>query len=480
MGVAKWVSRRGCREAGRARVASRWQPRPALPLRGGGAKAYKYGSESKLLELPNPYRLQNLLQWICAALLVAAGPMCLALARGALQDQALRLVAAPLAAVLAMLLAGVGCAAVAARRLRFYFGRGRPVSLAVEIPPGATGGSLQADEVKRDLRQGALSYAEPSGPIGNLLYRWVPTLITAPERVQDLAQRTAFNLAAALLVLLSFVLTSLVFGNDTTRPWISIIYFVLGLFYLVRPVLSEQRARIGTLGLVGLIAAAVLAPVALGLLGPQLPPLGRCDADHADLRAPTPGWPCGCRWPAARNGRCDGSRPAAHAAELVGVLPMVAALSQVDPQPQTRVSVEQLRLSMNAPPATLMDELDRTLQSQRSERIPNHRYARIDPVVAAATPAGGYAHQPCAGAERPSGPVAHPEQHGQRFLRPDRVADRGRRRRGQRFDAVWRRHRHRLRRRPPEWAAPWQQPQDGGKGSSGPSTSRSKSVATWT
>lgn len=125
--------------------------------------------------------------WICAALLVAAGLMCLALARGAMQDQALRLVAAPLAAVLAMLLAGVGCAAVSARRLRFYFGRGRPVSLAVEIPPGATGGSLQADEVKRDLRQGALSDAEPSGPIANLLYRWVPTLITAPERVQDLA-----------------------------------------------------------------------------------------------------------------------------------------------------------------------------------------------------------------------------------------------------------------------------------------------------
>jgi len=46
---------------------------------------------------------------------------------------------------------------------------------------------------------------------------------------------------------------------------------------------------------------------------------------------------------------------------------------------------------MNAPPATLMDELDRTLQSGWTERIPNRRYARIDPVVHATTPSGSFA-----------------------------------------------------------------------------------------
>ena len=35
--------------------------------------SYEYGSESKLLELPNPYRLQNRLLWLCGALLVVAG-----------------------------------------------------------------------------------------------------------------------------------------------------------------------------------------------------------------------------------------------------------------------------------------------------------------------------------------------------------------------------------------------------------------------
>ena len=35
--------------------------------------SYDYSSESKLLELPNPYQLQNRLLWLCAALLIVAG-----------------------------------------------------------------------------------------------------------------------------------------------------------------------------------------------------------------------------------------------------------------------------------------------------------------------------------------------------------------------------------------------------------------------
>jgi predicted 3-demethylubiquinone-9 3-methyltransferase (glyoxalase superfamily) len=72
-------------------------------------------------------------------------------------------------------------------------------------------------------------------------------------------------------------------------------------------------------------------------------------------------------------------------------LAMAAVLAQVDSAPQTRASVEQERLSMNAPPSTLMDELDRVMQSSWTERIPNRRYARIEPVTTAATPAGNFA-----------------------------------------------------------------------------------------
>ncbi len=39
--------------------------------------SYEYGSDSKRLELPNPYRLQNRLLWLCATLLLAAGVLSL-------------------------------------------------------------------------------------------------------------------------------------------------------------------------------------------------------------------------------------------------------------------------------------------------------------------------------------------------------------------------------------------------------------------
>lgn len=328
--------------------------------------AYDYSSESKLLELPNPYQLQNRLLWMCAALLLAAGVTSLFWARDALQGRAAGLAAAPLLAGLALLAAGLACATTAARRLRFFFGRGRPASLAPEIPVGATGNSPAADRVKEILRQGGLTYPEPKGAIEGLLYHWAPTLITAPLVVQTLAQRTMFNLAAIAATLLSFAVSWLLFGSETTRPWIGILYFLFGAFFVLRPVLAASRARLTALSLVGLIAVAMLGPVAIGLAGRHLPSLG--------------GFSFGLQ-----------ATVMLIAALIACGLAMAAVLAQVDQAPQTRASVEQQRLSTNAPPATLMDELDRTLQSGWTERIPNRRYARIDPVVHATTPAGSFA-----------------------------------------------------------------------------------------
>ncbi len=100
-----------------------------------------------------------------------------------------------------------------------------------------------------------------------MLYHWAPTLITAPREVQALARRYMFNLAAIAATLISFLFSWAVFGNEATRPWIGILYFAFGVFFLLRPVLTQHRARLTTASLVGLIAAAILAPVAIGLAG---------------------------------------------------------------------------------------------------------------------------------------------------------------------------------------------------------------------
>jgi len=346
---------------------------------------YDYSSESKLLELPNPYQLQNRLLWVCAAILLAAGVTSLFWARGAMQDSALRLVAGPLIAGLAMVATSLLCAATAARRMRFFFGRGRPASLAPEIPVGASGGSKAADHVKELLRQGGITYPEPQGAVEGMLYHWAPKLITAPREVQFQAQRYVFNLCAIGVTLVSFVVSWLLFGNATTRPWIGMLYFAFGIFVLLKPIVSHSRARLSRTTLVLLIAAAILAPVGIGLLGAKLPALHGFEVTTQTF------------------------------VMLIGSLiacglAVWAVLAQVDPAPQTRASVEQTRLSMNSPPASLMDELDRLMQSSWTEQIPNRRYARIDPVTTAGTPSGSFAGElfeesqplPVAGTQAPS------------------------------------------------------------------------------
>jgi len=327
---------------------------------------YEYGSDSKLLELPNPYQLQNRLLWLCGALLVAAGVVSLLWAKSAIEASAPGLVVAPLVAGVVLVAAGVVAAATAAKRLRFFFGRGRPASLAPDIAAGATGGSGAADALKETLRQGGLTYPEPQGAVEGLLYHWAPTLITAPRQVQLLARRTMFNLAAVAATLASFAFSWFVFGDAVTRPWIGIVYFAFGFVFLLRPVIAQDKARVTTLSLVVLVAAAILLPVAIGLVAPKLPAIG---AFSLDVQA------------FAMLG----------AALVACALEMAAVLAQVDAAPQTRASVEQERLSMNAPPQTLMTELDRQLQASWTERIPNRRYARIEPVTTAATPAGNFA-----------------------------------------------------------------------------------------
>lgn len=367
--------------------------------------SYDYSSESKLLELPNPYQLQNRLLWLCAAVLALGGVTALFWARNAMQDNALRLAAAPLIAGLAMIAAGLVCAATSARRMRFFFGRGRPASLAPDLPVGASGSSKASDAVKELLRQGGLTYPEPQGAVEGMLYHWVPKLITAPREVQLQAQRYVFNLAAIVATLASFLVSWLLFGNAVTRPWIGLLYFGFGIFVLLKPVVSGDRAKFSRVTLLGLIAAAILAPVAIGLVGGRLPSLHGFETTVQTF------------------------------VMLIGALiacggAVVAILAQVDSAPQTRASVEQSRLSMNAPPGSLMDELDRLMQSSWTEAIPNRRYARIEPATNAATPSGSFAGElfeesqplPAAGTKPPSVQAALAEPRHRALLLLDLYA----------------------------------------------------------
>ncbi|MET0383140.1 MAG: zinc ribbon domain-containing protein [Burkholderiaceae bacterium] len=327
--------------------------------------AYDYSSDNKRLELPNPYRVENLLLFACAAVALAGGLTGLIWAREALRSHSIRLGIAPLLVGIGLLAAGLAFAVVAARRLRFFFGRGRPRSLAPEVAIGATGNSPRADSFKTMLRQGGLEYPEPQGALNGVLYHALPRLITAPVVVQALAQRHFFNALSFLVTLASFAFAWGLFGTEETRPLISIAYFAFGAVVLLRPLVGGDQARLGTGALIALIVAAVVGPVAAGMLGSALPSMNHSAAGQAIFLL---------------------------ACALLAVVLILCALhAQIDASPQTERSCEQRTLSMNGPPAALITELDRTLQNEWVEKIPNRRYTRLEPVAESAAGSGRFA-----------------------------------------------------------------------------------------
>jgi hypothetical protein len=327
--------------------------------------AYDYSSDNKRLELPNPFRVENSFLFACAAITLAGGVIGLMWARAALEAHSARLGAAPLLVGVALLAAGFSFAVIAARRLRFFFGRGRPRSLAPEVAIGATGNSQRADFYKTTLRQGGLEYPEPQGALNGVLYHAVPRLITAPVVVQELVQRHFFNALSFVVTLASFLVAWGVFGTEATRPLISIVYFVFGAAMLLRPLVSGNQARLGTGSLIALVVAAIVGPVAAGMMGASLPSVRYSVTAQALFLL---------------------------VCALVAVVLILCALhAQLDASPQTERSCEQRTLSMNGPPASLLTELDRTLQSEWVEKIPNRRYTRIEPVTEGAAGSGRFA-----------------------------------------------------------------------------------------
>ncbi|HET8871215.1 MAG TPA: hypothetical protein VFM48_12265, partial [Aquabacterium sp.] len=338
--------------------------------------SYDYSSEGKQLELPNPYRVQNQLLGICSVMLIIGSLFCLWKGRQSwLEHQALNGLV-PVVVGIGLLLAGLTAASAVASRLRFFFGRGRPASLSFvtaqgqarvvhELAQGSEGSGQEAEHIKDMLKQGVLVYPEPQGPLNGLLYHWVPHLITAPMRLQELARTHFFNLGALLITLLSFTVAHSLVRQPDLHAWLSLIYFCFAAAYLFRPLISNRTATLNVQSVVGLVAGAILGPVAIGLMAPALPSLSWLSVTAQTLVL-----------------LCTGL--------IAAILVVQAILHQVETPPRTQTSSVQRRLSINCPPNQLMDELDRQLQEQWTEKIPNRRYIRIEPRVAHDLPTGSF------------------------------------------------------------------------------------------
>ncbi|WP_266183991.1 zinc ribbon domain-containing protein [Dyella humicola] len=320
--------------------------------------SYEYSGESKRMDFPNPFYVENWFLLAATASLILGSLVLLLLSRGNMAGGHGVQSALPLILGLGLLLSGLRQGQRLLVQLRFFFGRSQPVGLAAEIAADATGTSPLADELKETLRQNALKYPEPKGPLNGLLYAWIPELIYAPLPVQRIAQRQFQTGVAITVTLISFLVAWIGFSDSQAASWMGMFYFGFSVFLLLRPLEdgAGARADVGIRGLMTLIIVAIFGPIVLPLFSHGLPDVGWLSLEGQTLFLLL--------------------------ASLGSVaLYFVALMNQMSGPPTTNMAREQTSLSINCHPKQLMDELDRTLQDSWVERIPNRRYSRVLPLV---------------------------------------------------------------------------------------------------
>lgn len=325
--------------------------------------AYEIGSKGgERLNIPNPLRVENLFLLGTAGVLILVSVVLLVLGRGNVTAHAESFIGSTVVS-LGLLAAGIGLAVMALTHLRFFFGREEPRNL---------GDSAKLREL---LRQRALEYPVPSGPLNGLLYSWVDQLIYAPQPVQELAQMQFRNAATMTALLVSLILTMTLgkTGVDaklwqSMSNWIGLGFMMLAMYLLMGQrglVKSKSSGLISHNNLVFLLGFSVAGPVLLSLLGTVLPQQSWID--------PFPGvfvilmTAIGTYW-----------------------LFFHALMGQIQSQPQTEVSVRQQAWSIHCQPGQIMGEFDRIMQETWTEAIPNRRYIWADPQVNLNTPSGTF------------------------------------------------------------------------------------------
>jgi hypothetical protein len=329
--------------------------------------SYEFNPESPTLELPNPYKIENFALFVSGTFMMLCGIASILGVRERISHgiDSKGMIVVGLA--IGLMFGGVVLAARAMTQLRFFFGRNRPVDLAPGIPQNQDGNTEAANYWKETLRQSALTYPEPRGPLNGLLYSWLPHLIFAPRVVQVSAQAQFYNFLSLAATFLSFLLCWLIFGQDQAGEWIGVGYGLFAFFQIIKPMTRgnefssgpmKEAVNVGMGSLIALIVLAILGPVLLGLIASKLPSLDGLDV--------------------------NGVLFVALLCILLGCGVFGLALkNQLQPPPQAIGSARVIEtVTMNAHPNKLNEELDRILMARWFKNIPNRRYTRKSPQVA--------------------------------------------------------------------------------------------------
>jgi hypothetical protein len=151
------------------------------------AMTYEFNPQDMELNIRNPFKIENIFLLLAATILFAGGVGVTLTARDFLQASDMKVGLATV--MLAMVLFGkaVQFAMQALSQIRFFFGRQFPKGLAEQLQVSQTGDSQGARQIMEVMRQRAIAFPEPTGPLNGVLYSLFKQLITCPPQIQAAA-----------------------------------------------------------------------------------------------------------------------------------------------------------------------------------------------------------------------------------------------------------------------------------------------------
>ena len=325
---------------------------------------YEFNSNDSVSnDVSNPFKIENIFLLLSAMVLIAGAVSILFDAGGYFRARNDKVAAVAVALSSALFGTAVTFLINALSQIRFYLGRKYPVGLANEVPSGSYGMAEGGMAVVDTLRQSAVEFPEPQGPLNGLLYSLIKPLITAPPPIQAAAVQHFHGVVAMTGILLSMGASFFFSAGTEHEGLISWMYLPMTGLSLLPPFMKSQTEDFNTeeVGnakkmlwkLVGLVTFAILAPVLIPRYTPpfHVPPLWIAPF----LLLTT--------------------------SMVASVIFLLSLISQMDSVLQTSVSCEQTTISMNCHPAQLWPKLNRDLQDNWVRGIPNRVYANVVPAM---------------------------------------------------------------------------------------------------
>lgn len=322
---------------------------------------YEFNPNDSDWSLPNPFRFENFFLIITSLVLFGGGVAVTLIARGFIQESEMKVGIATMGLALLLFAASVKFGFQALSQMRFFFGRQFPVGLATQLPVSGTGDSESAVQVREIMRQRAIEFPEPTGPLNGVLYSLFKQLITSPPPIQAAAVQHFHSIVGMAAILGSLVVSYVVFEGNKHEGIISWMYLPITGLSLLTPFMRNEKPEVMPSStkmlwkLIGLVTFAIIGPVVIPQYVPAMPI--------------PPMW-------AAPTLLLIGSM-------IASVLFLVSLLSQMDSAEQTSVSCEQTKIAMNCPPSQLWTEISRDFQNNWVRNIPNRSYSNVPPDVSA-------------------------------------------------------------------------------------------------